>query len=81
MPNILANKKSLKKDKKRNLFKFSYKKKLKQTIKTSLTEKNISPIYKSLDSQLSKGLIKKNRCNKLKSRYMCALNKLNEQKS
>lgn len=65
MPNILSSKKSLKKERARRLVRMAAKKKLKRVVK----EGSISEIYKILDSQASKGIIKKNKCNRLKSRY------------
>lgn len=69
MPNILSSKKSLKKERERRLVRIAAKKKLKRVIK----EGDIKLIYKTLDSQVSKGIIKKNKCNRLKSRYAVAL--------
>ncbi|OAL10103.1 30S ribosomal protein S20 [Candidatus Mycoplasma haematobovis] len=76
MPNILSNTKSLKKDKARRLVRISCKKKLKRVVVQSLEKKDISEVYKTLDSQLAKGIIKKNKCNRLKSRYAIKLNNL-----
>lgn len=69
MPNILSSKKSLKKERERRLVRIAAKKKLKRIIK----EGNINLIYKTLDSQVSRGIIKKNKCNRLKSKYALSL--------
>lgn len=79
MPNILSNEKSLKKDQARRLVRIAGKKKLKRVVKEGLESKSISEIYKVLDSQVSKGLIKKNKCRRLKSRYAVRINELSKQ--
>ncbi|AEW45399.1 30S ribosomal protein S20 [Mycoplasma haemocanis str. Illinois] len=76
MPNILSNAKSLKKDKARRLVRIAAKKNLKRVIDKSLESKDISLVYKTLDSQLSRGIIKKNKCNRLKARYASRINGL-----
>lgn len=76
MPNILSNAKSLKKDRARRLVRIACKKRLKRVVVQSLEKKDISEVYKTLDSQLAKGIIKKNKCNRLKSRYAIKLNNL-----
>lgn len=70
MPNILSSKKSLKKEQVRRLVRIAEKKRLKRTVK----EGDINKIYKVLDSQVSRGIIKKNKCNRLKSRFAINLN-------
>ncbi|GCE63447.1 30S ribosomal protein S20 [Candidatus Mycoplasma haematohominis] len=74
MPNILSSKKSLKKERARRLVRIAEKKKLKRIVR----EGDISKIYKILDSQVSRGIIKKNKCNRLKSRFAINLQQQKE---
>ncbi len=79
MANIKSNLKSIKKNKKRQnrnkIVKTTYKNNIKKTRKTGKQE-DLSSTYKSIDKALSKGVITKNKANRLKSRTAKHTNKI-----
>ncbi len=84
MANIKTNIKSIRKTAKRQKRNQSVKTTYKNNIKHArnsgkLTDLNKS--YKSIDSALAKGIITKNKANRLKSRAAKAVNKINKSKA
>ncbi|MBP5256923.1 MAG: 30S ribosomal protein S20 [Mycoplasma sp.] len=78
MANIKANIKSIRKTIKRQKRNHSIKTIYKNNIKRARNSKNFTDLnksYKSIDSALAKGVITKNKANRLKSRTAKAINK------
>ncbi len=78
MANIKSNEKRHTQDQKKRVQNHSEKSKLKTLIKKALNTKkqeDLNEAYSCIDSALSKGIIKKNKANRLKSRLTIAFNK------
>ena len=78
MANIKSNEKRHIQDQKKRVQNHSEKSKLKTLIKKALNTKkqeDLNEAYSCIDSALSKGVIKKNKANRLKSRLTIAFNK------
>ncbi len=71
MANIKSNEKSHRQDEKARLLNHSFESRMKTLIKKAVTskkEEDINEAYSCIDSALAKGVIKKNKANRLKSR-------------
>ncbi len=71
MANIKSNEKNYKRDAKRKTQRHSQKSNLKTQVKKTRTnkkEEDLNVSYKKIDSAVSKGIIKKNKANRMKSR-------------
>ena len=81
MANIKSNIKSARKNEKRKnankIAKTTYKNNIKKA-RTSAKKEDVSASYKSIDSALAKGVITKNKANRLKSRTAKHANKANK---
>ena len=84
MANIKTNIKSIRKTAKRQKRNQSVKTTYKNNIKRARNSgelTDLSKSYKSIDSALAKGIITKNKANRLKSRTIKAANKINKTKA
>ncbi|MGL4616826.1 MAG: 30S ribosomal protein S20 [Mycoplasmoidaceae bacterium] len=78
MANIKSNEKNYKRDAKRKTQRHSQKSDMKTQIKKTVKTKDKSELnqsYKKIDSAVSKGLISKNKSNRMKSRLANSISK------
>lgn len=78
MANIKSNEKSHRQDEKARLLNHSFESKMKTLIKKAAASKkqeDVNEAYSCIDSALSKGIIKKNKADRLKSRLSKKVNK------
>lgn len=77
MANIKSNEKSHKQDQKARLLNHSFESKMKTLIKKAVSSKkteDVNEAYSCIDSAITKGIIKKNKADRLKSRLAKKVN-------